>query len=157
MPRAPSSWSPPWPSRGSSASRGRASTASRSGSAWACRSISRRRGRIRLRRRGPERSRGGRAPFAFGGRVGGRRVDSALALSRAERPMPTDTPELLEPDLWCPMTDGARRELLARAIFDALRDAPGVTGARIEVGPVKRPYDYTAVVETDVGDLRTPL
>jgi hypothetical protein len=71
--------------------------------------------------------------------------------------MPTDTPELLEPDLWCPMTDGARRELLARAVFDALRDAPGVTGARIEVGPVERPYDYTAVIETDVGDLRTPL
>jgi hypothetical protein len=71
--------------------------------------------------------------------------------------MPTDAPELLDPDLWCPLSDRERRELLARAVFDALRDAPGVTGARIEVGPVERPYDYTAVVETDVGDLRTPL
>jgi len=71
--------------------------------------------------------------------------------------MPTHAPELLDPDLWCPLTDRERRELLARAVHDALRDAPGVTGARIEVGPVERPYDYTAVVETDVGDLRTPL
>jgi hypothetical protein len=71
--------------------------------------------------------------------------------------MPTHAPELLDPDLWCPLSDRERRELLARAVHDALRDAPGVTGARIEVGPVERPYDYTAVVETDVGDLRTPL
>jgi hypothetical protein len=71
--------------------------------------------------------------------------------------MPTDAPELLDPDLWCPLSDRERRELLAHAVFAALRDAPGVTGARIEVGPVERPYDYTAVVETDVGDLRTPL
>ncbi|HSU13344.1 hypothetical protein [Longimicrobium sp.] len=71
--------------------------------------------------------------------------------------MPTDAPELLDPDLWCPLSDRERREMLARAVLDALRGAPGVTGARIEVGPVERPYDYTAVVETDVGDLRTPL
>ena len=71
--------------------------------------------------------------------------------------MPTDVPELLDPDLWCPLSDRERREALARAVLHALRGAPGVTGARIEVGPVERPYDYTAVVETDVGDLRTPL
>lgn len=71
--------------------------------------------------------------------------------------MPTHAPELLDPDLWCPLTNAERREALARAVFEALRDAPGVKGARIEVGPVERPYDYTAVVETDVGDLRTPL
>lgn len=71
--------------------------------------------------------------------------------------MAATTPELHDPDLWCPLTDPQRRETLARAVHDALRDAPGVKGARIEVGPVDRPYDYTAVVETDVGDLRTPL
>src|SRR4051812_17737915 len=71
--------------------------------------------------------------------------------------MATDTAELHEPDLWSALSDRERREALARTLGDALRDAPGVKGARIEVGPVDRPYDYTAVVETDVGDLRTPL
>jgi hypothetical protein len=71
--------------------------------------------------------------------------------------MPTNAPELHDPDLWCALGDRERRETLARAMLDALQGAPGVTGARIEVGPVERPYDYTAVAETDVGDLRTPL
>jgi hypothetical protein len=71
--------------------------------------------------------------------------------------MATDAPELHDPDLWGALSDRERREVLARAMADALRDAPGVKGARIEVGPVERPYDYTAVAETDVGDLRTPL
>jgi hypothetical protein len=66
-------------------------------------------------------------------------------------------PELLDPDLWCPLSDRERRELLARALLEALEGAPGVRGTRIEVGPVDRPYDYTAVAETDVGDLKTPL
>jgi hypothetical protein len=70
---------------------------------------------------------------------------------------PASAPELSDPDLWCPLSDRERRERLAGALHDALKDAPGVNGARIEVGPVERPYDYTAVVETDVGDLRTPL
>ena len=64
---------------------------------------------------------------------------------------------LLDPDLWCPLTDRERREALARALLEALEGAPGVRGTRIEVGPVDRPYDYTAVAETDVGDLKTPL
>ena len=68
-----------------------------------------------------------------------------------------DFPELLEPDLWCPLADRERRELLARALLAELEGAPGVKGTRIEVGPVERPYDYTAVAETDVGDLKTPL
>jgi hypothetical protein len=66
-------------------------------------------------------------------------------------------PELLDPDLWCPLSPAERREQLARALFDALEGAPGVQGARIEVGPVDRPFDYTAVAETDVGDLKTAL
>jgi hypothetical protein len=66
-------------------------------------------------------------------------------------------PELLDPDLWLPLSDRERRERLAGALLEALAGAPGVAGTRIEVGPVDRPYDYTAVAETDVGDLKTPL
>ncbi|HEX5724448.1 MAG TPA: hypothetical protein VFX98_03230 [Longimicrobiaceae bacterium] len=65
--------------------------------------------------------------------------------------------ELLDPDLWCPLSDRERRDLLARALLAALEGAPGVKGARIEVGPVERPYDLAAVAETDVGDLKTYL
>jgi hypothetical protein len=66
-------------------------------------------------------------------------------------------PALHEPDLWAVLPDRERRDLLARALLAALEGAPGVAGTRIEVGPVERPYDYTGVAETDVGDLRTPL
>jgi hypothetical protein len=66
-------------------------------------------------------------------------------------------PELHDPDLWCPLTPAERRELLARGLLAALHHLPCVRGTRIEVGPVDRPFDYTAVVETDVGDLKTPL
>jgi hypothetical protein len=68
-----------------------------------------------------------------------------------------DFPELFDPELWCPLDGRARRDLLARALLDALRDEPGVQDTRIEAGTVERPYDYTAVVETDVGNLKTPL
>lgn len=71
--------------------------------------------------------------------------------------MPTDAPELHDPDLWCALADRDRRDRLADALRTALEGAPGVRGARVEAGPVERPYDYTAVAETDVGDLRTPL
>jgi len=70
---------------------------------------------------------------------------------------PTSRPELFDPDAWCPLSDRERRDLLSTALLEALDGAPGVQGTRIEVGPVERPYDLTAVVETDVGDLRTPL
>ena len=66
-------------------------------------------------------------------------------------------PELHDPDLWAALSDRARRDTLAAAVRQALGDAPGVQGVRTEPGPVERPYDYTAVVETDVGELRTPL
>ncbi|MDB4951964.1 MAG: hypothetical protein JWM27_4613 [Gemmatimonadetes bacterium] len=66
-------------------------------------------------------------------------------------------PALTEPDLWAALSDRERRDLLAAALLAELEGAPGVTGTRTEVGPVDRPYDYTAVAETDVGDLRTPL
>lgn len=66
-------------------------------------------------------------------------------------------PELSDPDRWSALPDRERRDLLAAALLDALEGAPGVQGTRIEVGPVQQPYDLTAVAETDVGDLRTPL
>lgn len=68
-----------------------------------------------------------------------------------------DFPALFDPDLWCPLTDRERRDLLASALLAELDGAPGVNDTRIEVGPVDRPYDYTGVAETDVGDLKTPL
>ena len=71
--------------------------------------------------------------------------------------MPTLPAELSDPDLWCVLADAERRRLLAEALFAELQDAPGVRGARIEVGPFGRTYDLTAVLETDVGDLRAPL
>lgn len=71
--------------------------------------------------------------------------------------MQTMQAELLEPELWCGIAEPERRRLLAEALHAALRDAPGVRGARIEVGPVGRAYDLVAVLETDVGDLRAPL
>lgn len=67
------------------------------------------------------------------------------------------SPALSDPDLWTPLSDRERRDLLAAALLEELRGEPGVRDTRIEVGPVDRPYDLTAVVETDVGDLRTPL
>ncbi|HEV2146374.1 MAG TPA: hypothetical protein VGR37_03065 [Longimicrobiaceae bacterium] len=66
-------------------------------------------------------------------------------------------PELSDPDRWSELAHRERRDLLAAALLEALDGAPGVTGTRIEVGTVDRPYDLTAVAETDVGDLRTPL
>ena len=64
---------------------------------------------------------------------------------------------LFDPDLWAPLSLPERRELLARALFDALSGEPGVRETSIGVGPVERPYDLTAIVATDVGALRTPL
>ena len=71
--------------------------------------------------------------------------------------MPTNAPELQDPDLWSALSDRERRDTLARALGEALEGAPGVKGVRVQAGPLERPYDYTAVAETDVGDLRTPL
>src|SRR3712207_4968941 len=65
--------------------------------------------------------------------------------------------ELFDPDLWCPLTERERRDLLARALLEALDGMAGVQDTRIDPGTVDRPYDYTAVVETEVGALKTPL
>jgi hypothetical protein len=62
-----------------------------------------------------------------------------------------------EPELWCGRSFAEHRALLAGALLRAFAGEPVVTGAAIQVGPVERPYDLTATLETDVGPLRTPL
>ncbi len=60
-------------------------------------------------------------------------------------------------DTWASLTFAERRELLAAALREALQGREGVRDVMIEPGPPSREYDMTAVVETDVGRLRTPL
>lgn len=69
----------------------------------------------------------------------------------------SEFPELFDPSAWCGLDDAARRERLGAALAALLRDAPGFRDAHVRVGPVERPYDLTAVVETDVGVLRAAL
>jgi hypothetical protein len=72
-------------------------------------------------------------------------------------PDPTRFPALHDPALWCPLGEGERRDLLAEALGAALGEADGVHAVWIEPGTVERPADYTAVVDTDAGRLRTSL
>lgn len=65
--------------------------------------------------------------------------------------------DIEDPDVWCPLDYSARREALADALRAALRDAPGVLEVQVEAGTPGREYDFTVLVETDVGRLRTPL
>lgn len=65
--------------------------------------------------------------------------------------------QLLDPDLWCALEFPARREWLVEALTRELGALPGVTGLFVEVGPIGREYDLTALVETDVGRLRSAL
>jgi hypothetical protein len=58
---------------------------------------------------------------------------------------------------WCGMSMAERREWFVTTLEAAFSEDDAVTGARVEVGPVERPYDLTAVLETDAGDLRAPL
>ncbi len=71
-----------------------------------------------------------------------------------------DPVDEIHSDRWCAMGLAEHRGLLT-ALLAAEMDAgaPGavVTDVSIEVGPIGREYDLTAVVETDVGRLRTPL
>ena len=62
-----------------------------------------------------------------------------------------------DPDRWCSLDFSTRREAVAQALRAALADAPGVVDVHVEVGTPGREYDFTALVETDVGRLRTPL
>jgi hypothetical protein len=68
-----------------------------------------------------------------------------------------DTTELHDPDRWCGLSFAERRARLCAALLDALQGAEGLREIRIEPGPHDRTYDLTAVAETDVGPLRTPL
>jgi hypothetical protein len=69
----------------------------------------------------------------------------------------SDFPDLFDPAPWCELADIVRRERLGAALAAVLADAPGFRDAYVRVGPVDRPYDLTAVVETDVGLLRAAL
>ena len=65
--------------------------------------------------------------------------------------------DLSEPQAWCGRTFAEHRALLADALRAALSDIDGVKDVVIEAGTLGREYDLTALVETDVGRLRTPL
>ncbi|HUE96068.1 MAG TPA: hypothetical protein VMN39_05385 [Longimicrobiaceae bacterium] len=69
--------------------------------------------------------------------------------------MPESDP--FAPDAWCALDFVAQRVLLAGALRERLPEDCGVREVTIEAGPPGRPYDLTAVVETDVGPLRAPL
>ncbi|MDR0787233.1 MAG: hypothetical protein LBG44_05150 [Gemmatimonadota bacterium] len=64
------------------------------------------------------------------------------------------------PENWRVLGFSRRREILV-ALLKAELEAAGfagiITDLRIEPGPIGREYDLTALVETDVGRLRTPL
>jgi hypothetical protein len=66
-------------------------------------------------------------------------------------------PDPFDADVWCSLPLSARRSALASAIAADLVACQGVLSVSIDLGTVERPYDLTAVVETDVGRLRTPL
>jgi hypothetical protein len=66
-------------------------------------------------------------------------------------------PRLFDPDRWCRLSLREQRDTLAATLVDRLGSGSVVRGASIEVGPVERPYDLTAALETDVGTLRAPL
>lgn len=62
-----------------------------------------------------------------------------------------------DPDAWCSLDLQARRGRLSDALRSAIAGTDGVRDVSIEIGPVGREYDLTAVVDTDVGRLRSPL
>jgi hypothetical protein len=69
-------------------------------------------------------------------------------------------PDELLPAHWCALTFGQRRDIVLGILTAGLESAGFasiITGVRIEPGPIGREYDLTAVVETEVGRLRTPL
>ncbi len=60
-------------------------------------------------------------------------------------------------EAWTGRSFAEHRKLLTEALREELRGREEVTEVMIEPGPPSREYDLTAVVETDVGRLRTPL
>ncbi|HEX6924771.1 MAG TPA: hypothetical protein VF167_05055 [Longimicrobiaceae bacterium] len=65
--------------------------------------------------------------------------------------------DLDDPEQWCPLSFAQRREVLAEALRSALAEVDGVREVVIEAGTPGREYDFTAMVESDVGRLRTAL
>ena len=64
---------------------------------------------------------------------------------------------LHDPEAWCALGFAEQRALLAAALRERLGGSEGVNDVVIEAGTIGREYDLTAMVETDVGRLRTPL
>lgn len=60
-------------------------------------------------------------------------------------------------EAWEGLSFSEHRNLLTQALRDELVGREEVRDVMIEPGPTSRVYDLTAVVETDVGRLRTPL
>jgi hypothetical protein len=65
--------------------------------------------------------------------------------------------KVFSPGEWCGLDLAARRTALTSAISAVLDGIDGVRSVSIEPGPPGREYDLTALVDTDVGKLRTPL
>lgn len=65
--------------------------------------------------------------------------------------------DLDDPERWCPLSFAERREVLAQELRAELEEMEGVTEVVVEAGTPGREYDFTAMVETDAGRLRTPL
>ncbi|MBW3629037.1 MAG: hypothetical protein KY464_07035 [Gemmatimonadetes bacterium] len=66
-------------------------------------------------------------------------------------------PGVFDSEGWCALTFAEHRALLAEALRAELDDYEAVTDVVIEAGTLGREYDLTAMIETDVGRLRTPL
>jgi hypothetical protein len=60
-------------------------------------------------------------------------------------------------EIWCELSFAERRERFVAALKDQMRSCEAVQDISIERGSPGREYDLTAVVQTDVGRLRTPL
>ncbi len=73
-----------------------------------------------------------------------------------EVPRMSEQPRI-DPDHWCSLELPERRALLAERLRQELGEAAGLVSVMVEVGPRGREFDLTAVAETDVGRLRTPL
>ena len=63
----------------------------------------------------------------------------------------------IDPAAWCGLSFPERRQLLAEGLSRRLGESPAIQDVVVEAGPPGREHDFTAMVQTDVGRLRTPL
>jgi hypothetical protein len=64
---------------------------------------------------------------------------------------------ILDIDRWCELDLAGRRAWFLQELERLLGERDEIRSLAVEVGPIGREYDLTAMVETDVGRLRTPL